>query len=61
MTVASSTGNPDGKTVLTKTPATAACTNDYTVKALARLKAMGLDTTGAGFKPTTVTLNAGGS
>ncbi|WP_295697091.1 ABC transporter substrate-binding protein [Lapillicoccus sp.] len=61
VTVASSTKNSQGATVLTKAPDSAAYTNDYTVKALAKLKAMGLDTTGAGFKPTTVTLNPGGS
>jgi len=61
VTVASSTKNADGATVLTKAPDASAYTNDYTTKALAKLKAMGLDTTGAGFKPTTVTLNAGGS
>ena len=61
VTVASSTKNSDGKTVLTAAPDGAAYTNDYTEKALAKLKAMSLDTTGAGFKPTTVTLNPGGS
>ncbi len=61
VTVASSTKNADGATVLTKAPDASAYTNDYTTKALDKLKAMGLDTTGAGFKPTTVTLNAGGS
>ena len=38
-----------------------AYTNEYTEKALANLKKMGLDTTGANFKPITVTLEPGGS
>jgi NitT/TauT family transport system substrate-binding protein len=59
--VAQKTKNADGKTVLTAAPTGLAYTNDYTQKALANLKKMGLDTTGANFKPITVTLNAGGS
>jgi NitT/TauT family transport system substrate-binding protein len=59
--VASKTKNADGATVLKAAPAGLAYTNDYTVKALAVLKKMGLDTTGATFKPITVTLKAGGS
>jgi len=59
--IAQSTKNKDGKTVLTKAPTGEAYTNDFTEKALANLKKMGLDTTGANFKPITVTLNPGGS
>jgi NitT/TauT family transport system substrate-binding protein len=59
--VAQKTKNADGKTVLTAAPTGLAYTNDYTVKALAELKKMGLDTTGTNFKPITVTLNPGGS
>jgi NitT/TauT family transport system substrate-binding protein len=61
VSVAQKTKNADGKTVLTAAPTGLAYTNDYTQKALANLKKMGLDTTGANFKPITVTLNAGGS
>jgi NitT/TauT family transport system substrate-binding protein len=61
VTVASQTKNADGATVLTGAPKGLAYTNDYTVKALAELRKMGLDTTGANFKPITVTLNPGGS
>jgi NitT/TauT family transport system substrate-binding protein len=61
VTIAQSTKNKDGQTVLTKAPAGEAYTNDYTEKAIANLKKMGLDTTGTDFKPVTVTLNAGGS
>jgi NitT/TauT family transport system substrate-binding protein len=61
VTVASQTKNADGVTVLKAPPAGLAYTNDYTVKALDTLKKMGLDTTGATFKPITVQLKAGGS
>ncbi len=60
-TVAAKTKNADGATVLKGAPKGLAYTNDYTVKALANLKTMGLDTTGATFKPITVELKAGGS
>jgi NitT/TauT family transport system substrate-binding protein len=61
ITIAQSTKNKDGQTVLTKAPAGEAYTNDFTTKALANLKKMGLDTTGTNFKPITVTLNPGGN
>ena len=38
-----------------------AYTNDYVTKALANLKADGVDTTGASYQPTDVTLEKGGS
>ena len=59
--VAQSTKNADGKTVLTAAPADGAYTNEFTEKALANLKSMGMDTTGASFQPLTVTLNEGGN
>jgi NitT/TauT family transport system substrate-binding protein len=59
--IASSTKNADGDTVLTKAPEGLAYTNDYAQKALAALKEEGVDTTGADFKPITVTLKAGGA
>ena len=59
--IAQSTKNADGDTVLKAAPTGEAYTNDYTQQALQKLKDMGLDTTGADFKPITVTLNPGGS
>ena len=59
--IAQGTKNADGKTVLTKAPDKDAFTNVYAQKALDILKAKGVDVTGAGFKPITVTLNAGGA
>ena len=59
--IAQTTKNADGKTVLTKAPDKDAFTNVYAQKALDALKAKGMDVTGTGFKPLTVTLNAGGA
>ena len=59
--IAQHTKNADGDTVLTAAPTGEAYTNEFTEKALQNLKDMGLDTTGADFKPITVTLNPGGS
>ena len=59
--IASQTKNKDGQTVLSGPPSGQAFTNTYTQQALDKLKAMGADTTGSGFKPITVTLNPGGS
>jgi len=61
VTIAQGTKNAEGKTVLTKAPEGLAYTNDYVEKALANLKADGVDTTGASYQPTEVTLNKGGS
>jgi NitT/TauT family transport system substrate-binding protein len=61
ISIAEHTKNADGQTVLTAAPQGEAYTNEFTTKALANLKKMGLDTTGANFKPITVTLNPGGS
>jgi NitT/TauT family transport system substrate-binding protein len=59
--IAEHTKNADGDTVLKGAPTGEAYTNEFTQQALAKLKAMGLDTTGANFKPITVKLNPGGS
>jgi NitT/TauT family transport system substrate-binding protein len=62
VSVASSTKNADGDTVLTKAPEGLAYTNDYAQKALDALKADGdADVNGTGFKPITVKLNPGGA
>ena len=58
--IALKTKNAEGTTVLTKQPEGLAYTNDYVQKALDKLAAQNVDVTGAGFKPVTVTLNAGG-
>ena len=59
--IAQHTKNADGDTVLKGAPTGEAYTNEFTQQALQNLQAMGLDTTGADFKPITVTLNPGGS
>ena len=59
--IAQNTKNADGQTVLSGAPTGEAYTNEFTQKALANLRQMGQDVTGAGFKPITVTLNPGGS
>jgi NitT/TauT family transport system substrate-binding protein len=61
VSIAQSAKNAEGKTVLTKAPEGLAYTNDYVEKALADLKTKGIDETGAGFKPVTVTLTKGGA
>ena len=61
MKVARTAVNADGQTVLTKDPDDKAYTNDYVNKAIDQLKGEGLDVVGSGFKPETVTLNAGGA
>ena len=60
VSIAQDTKNAEGKTVLTEAPKGEAYTNDYVTKALANLKGEGVDTTGADYKPETVTLAAGG-
>ncbi|OHV37735.1 MULTISPECIES: ABC transporter substrate-binding protein [Pseudofrankia] len=60
VTIAKGTKNADGDTVLKGDPEGLAYTNDYVTKALADLKGEGVDVTGSGFKPATVTLEAGG-
>ncbi|RZS91088.1 NitT/TauT family transport system substrate-binding protein [Motilibacter rhizosphaerae] len=59
--VAKGTKNADGATVIKKDPDADAYTNTYVEKALTMLKGEGVDVTGAGFKPISVTLNPGGS
>jgi NitT/TauT family transport system substrate-binding protein len=59
--IAQHTKNADGDTVLKAAPTGEAYTTQFTEQALQNLKDMGLDTTGADFKPITVTLNPGGS
>jgi NitT/TauT family transport system substrate-binding protein len=55
------TKNQTGDTVLKKKPDADAYTNDYIQKALDLEKSAGMDVTGAGFTPKTVTLTAGGA
>jgi NitT/TauT family transport system substrate-binding protein len=55
------TKNQDGQTVLTRQPEGLAHTNEYVEKALAALKADGVDVNGNGFQPTPVTLKEGGA
>ena len=59
--IAMGTKNETGATIITKAPPETAYSNTYVEKALAELKADGVDTSGASFKPLTVTLNEGGS
>jgi NitT/TauT family transport system substrate-binding protein len=61
VSIAQNTKNAEGKTVLTKAPEGQAYTNEYVEKALANLKAAGVDVTGTTFKPLTVTLEKGGA
>jgi NitT/TauT family transport system substrate-binding protein len=58
--ISKDTKNADGQTVLKSDPSGLAYTNDYVTKALADLKAKGVDVVGSGFKAITVTLNPGG-
>ncbi|MBU6227858.1 MAG: ABC transporter substrate-binding protein [Acidobacteria bacterium] len=55
------TKNLEGSTVLTAAPSADAYTNDIVTEALALLTELGVDTTGSGFTPMTVTLNEGGN
>jgi NitT/TauT family transport system substrate-binding protein len=61
ITVAKSTKNDKGATVLTADPASGGYDMTYTQKALDALKSKGMDTTGSSFTPITVTLNKGGA
>ncbi len=61
VSVARTAVNADGKTVLTRDPDAQAYTNDYVTRALEILKGQGVDVVGAGYRPMTVTLNAGGA
>ncbi|MGI5243705.1 ABC transporter substrate-binding protein [Dactylosporangium sp. CA-139066] len=55
------TKNQTGDTVLKKKPEGLDHTNDYINKALEAAKAAGVDVNGSAYKPTTVTLTAGGA
>jgi NitT/TauT family transport system substrate-binding protein len=55
------TKNQDGQTVITKQPEGTAYTNEYVRKAIATLKAEGVDVNGTGFAPKTVELKEGGA
>ncbi len=59
--IAMDTPNLEGATVLTKPPTDGAWTNDIVTEALAKLKDMGVDTTGDSYTPTDVTLQEGGA
>ena len=61
VSVATSTKNLEGATVITAEPAAEAYTNTYAEAANAELTAGGLNTTGDAFAPIAVTLNEGGS
>ena len=59
--IARSTKDGKGSTVITAEPAAESYTNTYAQAANTELAASGLDTTGAGFAPLTVTLHEGGN
>ncbi|MFM1917768.1 MAG: hypothetical protein RJB01_1283 [Actinomycetota bacterium] len=59
--VALNTANLEGATIITAEPAEGAYTNQFAEAANAALTADGLDTTGDGFAPISVTLNEGGN
>jgi NitT/TauT family transport system substrate-binding protein len=59
--IATETKNQDGKTVLTKAPDAASVDRTYVTAAQDKLKAEGIDLVGAGYQPTSVTLNEGGN
>ena len=59
--IAQNTPNLEGATVITAPPSADAFTNDIVTEALAKLDALGVDTTGADYTPTTVTLEEGGA
>jgi NitT/TauT family transport system substrate-binding protein len=59
--ISMTTKNQTGDTVLKKAPEGTAYTNDYINQAITQAKAAGVDVNGAAFKPSTVTLQAGGA
>ena len=59
--IAMGTKNETGATIITKAPPETAKSHTYVEKALAELKADGVDVEGSGFAPLTVTLNEGGN
>ncbi|WP_410872515.1 ABC transporter substrate-binding protein [Nocardia sp. A7] len=60
VSIAKSTKNAEGATVLTKDPGADAYTSEYVTKALDQLKAAGVDVTGASYQPTQVVPTEGG-
>lgn len=58
--IAMGTKNDTGSTIITAAPPKTAYSNTWVKKALAELKTAGVDTTGSGFTPLTVTLKEGG-
>ena len=59
--IALGTKNETGATIITKAPPETAKSNTYVEKALAELKAEGVDVDGKAFTPITVELKEGGS
>ncbi|MBM3668668.1 MAG: hypothetical protein FJW97_01445 [Actinobacteria bacterium] len=59
--ISAKTPNLEGATVITAAPPAEACTEQYVDAANATLEAEGLNTTGEGFAPITVTLKEGGT
>ncbi|QLY27862.1 ABC transporter substrate-binding protein [Nocardia huaxiensis] len=60
VSIAKTTRNQEGATVLTKDPDATAYTGDYVTKALDLLRSQGVDVVGAGYSPQPVTLAEGG-
>jgi NitT/TauT family transport system substrate-binding protein len=59
--IALGTKNETGATIITKAPPENAKSNTYVEKALAELRAEGVDVSGSGFQPLTVELKEGGA
>jgi len=59
--IAMNTKNETGATIITTDPPTTAYSNEYVKKALAELKADGVDVMGTDWTPADVTLNEGGN
>ena len=59
--IALTTKNETGKTIITKAPPETAKSTTYVDKALAELRAEGVDVSGSGFQPITVELKEGGA
>jgi len=59
--IAMNTKNETGATIITTDPPTTAYSNEYVEKALAELKADGVDVMGTDWTPADVTLNEGGN
>ncbi|MBL1073875.1 ABC transporter substrate-binding protein [Nocardia sp. 2] len=60
VSIAKTTRNQEGATVLTKDPDAESYTNDYVTKALDLLRSQGVDVVGSGYTPQAVTLTEGG-